>query len=176
MNRFRIDALLREFWWLNCTDGDYEPLVDASKIEEAAVSRIDKDFLERTPKYDGATGSLVDIDDSEQILLCDQHGFVLTKVKQSGCCHHNEAHRDNESWDGETVGEALLRLEDPNSVVYAVLIHTGYEIRNHHSVGGYRVVVYKSPKGFTLREWVEEQKRRASEKLSAEIAEIDAEA
>lgn len=176
MNRFQIDALLREFYWLNCTDGDYTPLVDPEKIEEASVSRIDADFLARTPKYDGATGSLVGIDDQERILLCDRYGFVLTEVKSSGYCRHNEAHWDDEEWNGETVGEALLRLENPNAVHFAVLIHTGYELRNHHSVGGYRVVVYKSPKDLSLKEWVEEQQRRASDKLHAQIADIDAEA
>ena len=173
MNRFKIQAFFAEFPFL--TAGDEPVIRDIEEVEEVAVSRIDKDFLDKEPKYDGATGSLVGIDDSEHVYLFDRDGNFLIEVKQGGYCHHNEAHTDNEEWSGETVGEALLRT-DPAQVHYAVVVHTGYEIRDHHSVGGYSVTAYKPPKGFTLPEWVEQQKRRASEQITATIAEIDAEA
>jgi hypothetical protein len=176
MDRFKIEAFLNEFWWLNCSEGDYQPLVEADSVEKVAVSRINEDFLSRTPKYDGGTGNLVDIADSERILLCDRHGFLVGEVAQGGYCRHNEAHQDDECWEGETVGEALSRLKDSDEVFFAVLIHTGYEIRNHHSVGGYRVVVYKPPKGFSLKGWVDEKRRQAAQMLQSELAEIDAEA
>lgn len=175
MNRFKVRAFFTQFPFL--TTGDKPIVRDTEKVEEVAVSRIDKDFLGKEPKYDGATGSLVGIDDSERIYLFDQDGNLLVEVKQGGYCHHNEAHMDNESWNGETVGEALLRRTDPaQQVHYAVVVHTGYEIQNHHSVGGYSVTAYKPPKGFTLPEWVEEQERRAKAQVEAMVAEIDAEA
>lgn len=173
MNRYQINAFFSQFWFL--TTGDKPIIPDIYNVEEVAVSRINKDFLGKKPKYDGATGSLVGIDDSERIYLLDLDGNMLVEVKQGGSCHHNEAYTDDEEWDGETVGEALLRT-DPAQVHYAVVVHTGYKIRDHHSVGGYRVTAYKPPKGFTLPEWVEEQKRRASEQIAATIAEIDTEA
>lgn len=173
MSKFQIRAFFTQFPFL--TSGD-EPLVrDTEKVEVVAVSRIDKDFLGKEPKYDGATGSLVGIHDSERIYLFDRDGNLLIEVKQGGYCHHNEAHTDNEEWQGETVGEALLRT-DPAQVHYAVVVHTGYEIRDHHSVGGYSVTVYKPPQGFSLPDWVEEQTRRASEQIAATLAEIDAKA
>lgn len=173
MNKFKIGAFFAQFPFL--TSGD-EPIVrNAKEVEVVAVSRIDKDFLGKEPKYDGATGSLVGIDDSERVFLFDRDGNFLIEVKQGGYCHHNEAHTDNEEWSGETVGEALLHT-DPAQVHYAVVVHTGYEIRDHHSVGGYSVTVYKSPQGFSLPEWIEEQTRRASEQIAATLAEINAEA
>lgn len=173
MNKFQIRAFFSQFPFL--TIGDKPIVRNTEKVEIVAVSRIDKDFLGKEPKYDGATGSLVGIDDSEHIYLLDPDGNLLIEVKQGGYCHHNEAHTENECWSGETVGEALLRT-DPTQVHYAVVVHTGFEIRDHHSVGGYSVTVYKSPQGFSLPEWVEEQTRRASEQIAATLTEINAEA
>lgn len=173
MNRFKIHAFFTQFPFL--TSGDETLVRDIERVEVVAISRIDKDFLGKEPKYDGATGSLVDVDDSERIYLFDRDGNLLIEVKQGGYCYHNEAHTDDESWDGETVGEALLRT-DPVRVYYAVVVRTGYEIRDCRSVGGYSVTAYKPPKGFILPEWVEEQKRRASAQIAATVAEIDAEA
>lgn len=59
--------------------------------------------------------------------------------------------------------------------MYVVKVHTGYVIRDHWSAGGYAITLYKSPKGFSLRGWVEEQKRRASTRVAAEIKAINAE-
>ena len=173
MNRFKVQAFFEQFSFL--TEGE-EPIVrNIEEVEEAVVSRIDKDFLDKEPQYNGATGSLVGIDDDEHIYLFDCNGNLLIEVKQGGQCTHNEAYTDDEDWDGETVGESLLRT-DPERVHYAVVVHTGYKIRDHHSVGGYSVTVYKPPKGFTLPEWVEEQKQRATAHVKAMVAEIDAEA
>lgn len=170
MNRFKINGFFREFPFLATL------VEDTSEVEEVRVARIDRDFLGKVPQYRGATGSLVGIEDSERIFLLNQNGEVLAEPRQALSITHTEAYRDDEEEEGETVGEALAYLEDPDTVAYAVCIHTGYRIRDHHSVGGYSVVVYKPPKGFTLKGWVEEQERRAKEILDAQLAEIDAEA
>ena len=60
--------------------------------------------------------------------------------------------------------------------MFAVSLHAGHEVRNSESVGGYEVVLYKSPIGFTLKGWIREKLRREKEKIQATIAEIDAEA
>lgn len=172
MNQYLRHAFFSQFTFL--TVGDKPIVQEAEQVERVSVCRIDRDFLGRKPRYEGASGNLVDIDDSERIFLLDREGHLLVEVKQGGYCRHNEAHRDDESWEGESVGEALLRT-DPNRVYYAVVVHTGYEVVDHHSIGGYAVTVYKPPKGFHLKGWVDEQKRRAGEQIAATLAEIDAE-
>lgn len=176
-SQFKIRAFFRQFPFLSAIEfgGSNHRRIDIGRVEEVHVNRIDKDFLGVVPQYDGATGSCVDIDDSERILLLDQDGNVLVEARQQDHIHHNEAHTDNEYRAGESVGEALLRIDNPDAVMFAVRIHTGYEIRDHYSVGGYSVTLYKAPKGFSLGGWVEEQLRRASEQILATVAEIDAE-
>ncbi len=170
--RYYQEAFVSQFSFLFHGEN---PVANGWLVEEVRVSRVDEALLEKTPMYDGATGSRVGIDDNEKIFLFDKEGNLLTEVEQAGYCRHNESHCDDEEWDGEAVGEALLRV-DAKDVYYVVTVHTGYRIRDHHSVGGYSVTLYKPPKGFSLPEWVKERRRRAAQAISAEIAEIDAEA
>jgi hypothetical protein len=195
MNRFKIQAFFKEFSWLrDLLGGGSEGSVfrgmleDALRsrgdegrdfvegVEEVNVKRIDENFLNYIPVQRGATGSLVSINDDENILLVDANGNILKWVEQSRDITHNEAYHDDEKEEGESVGEALACLDNPNNVAYAVCIHTGHRIWGHRSIGGFSVTVYKPPKGFTLKEWADEQRRRAEQILTAEIAQIDAEA
>lgn len=183
MDRFKIQAFLRQFPFL-CTmklddaryGSDEFTNLSPNNAEEVKVSRISPEFLHTRAWFKGATGSSVDIDDSERIFLLGKDGTILLEVEQSCDIVHNSAHEDDQLEERETVGEALLRLKNPDDVVYAVSIHTGYEIRNHHSVGGSSLTLYKAPKGFTLRGWVEEQERRAMAQVEAMVAIVDAEA
>ena len=200
MNRFKIRSFFAEFSFLsgiqlgvnnfcfsdgkctkkNCVDHslwhNHPAFICKDHVEEVKVSRISPEFLQTRAWHNGATGSLVDINESERIFLLGKEGNVIIEIAQSREVVHNEAHTDNEFDERETVGETLLRLENPDDVVYAVSVRTGYEIRDHHSVGGNFITLYKAPRGFTLKGWVEEQERRASEQLAATIVEIDAEA
>lgn len=197
MDKFQIKAVFDQFPFLsnvvtgewygkpddwcarhNCTETDchsHPTYIELDKVEEAFVKRVSPEFLGTRPVYSGATGASVGIEDSTRIFFLDQDGNMLLEVEQSVSVTHNEAHTDNEHKDNETIGEAILRLEDPSKMVYAVQLETGYEVRDYHSVGGYRVTVYQPPKGFTLKGWVEEQMMRAKAIVEATVAEIDAE-
>lgn len=167
-NKFKIKAFFEEFDFL------YK-IADLERIERVEVKRIDRDFLNKVPKYIGATGSMVDISNSEAIFLLDSEGNIVAEPRPTVDITHNEAYQDDEYEQGERVGDALASLEEDavNSIQYALLIHTGYRIRDHESMGGYKIVVYKPPKGFTLIQWMKEQKELEKKLLSAKIAEID---
>ena len=162
-NRFKIQAFFKEFPFL-------ESICDIEKVEKAGVVRISKDFLMAKPRTEVVSGSLVNINDSEQVFLFDSGGNLLTEVKPSRSYHY----MGNCEEPGETVGEALLRI-DSTRVHFAATVRIGYEIRDHRSVGGYCVTLYKSPKRFTLLEWVEEQELRANKEVQAMIAETESE-
>ncbi len=176
MSLFQVDVFKKQFSFLgNDLDGQGALVPDWDEVEEVKVSRISPEFLDNTPRYQGATGSLVSIEDNKQIFLLNKQGVVLTEVRQKVDITHHEAHFENEEEEGETVGEAIFSLEDPKEVIYALCIHTGYVVHDHRSVGGFTVKLYKPPKGFSLTKWVEKQLDKAEALISAEIAEIDAE-
>lgn len=144
------------------------------KVEEVRVSRVSRELLKMKPKRETGSGSMIDYCDEERAFLLGGDGEVLTEVEQDR--HHYDATFGNSWREGETVGEALLRVSNPDDVAYVVLRHTGYRIQNHHSVGGYTLTLYKPPKSFTLLGWLKEQEHRAKAQIKAMVAEIDAEA
>lgn len=172
MSRYKIEAFFREFPFLIAGD---QPLVDQGRVEEVAVKRIDRNFLETTPYRKRIEMSLVKIDESQRVLLLDRDG-VLAEVRQSRYDRSTIGRHREESKIGETVGDALARIPNADAIAYAVVITTGHRIEHNESRGGYSVLVYKPPRGFTLAGWVGEQHKRAEELIKAEIAEIDAEA
>lgn len=156
--KFEITGFLRTFPFL-CTEGIVEKPKEVEKVEAIHLTpdSIEK-ILADTPELDGASGSLVGIYDSRQIFLLDKKGKKLLEVKQSGYYTHNEAYQDNESWEGETVGESFLQLDGKlDSLRFIVQKHTGYTVRDHHSVGGFAVKLFKVPESFSPTKWVEKK-------------------
>lgn len=151
------------------------PLVRDDRVEEVRVTHMTPELMEVRPRYEGATGDLVDLDDDDAYFLLADDLSLLGEVRQDRYVHHNEAHQDDEHFDGETLGEAIARLGCAEQVCYVLQRHVGYKIRDHHSVGGYSVTLYKVPKGWTISGWVAEQRRRAEVSIVAETAAIDEE-
>jgi len=144
---------------------------ETKNVEHVEVKRIDIELLEHVPQFEGATGSVVDIRDSENILILNEAGELMTEVAQGGRCVHNEAYTDDEELDGETVGEALLRI-DPAAVAYIVRHHTGYKIEDHTSIGGNKLTVYLP--GVALGSWLADKLQAARDKFSKELASLPA--
>jgi len=165
MNRFKFEAFLQEFPFLKEIIGKK----DANQIDRISVSRFDKDLLEKTPHYEGATGSLVGINEGQEIyFVLTNGGIIMNAVRNEGSCIHNEAYQDNESWDGETVLEAIDRHNVGDRLAYIVWENYGYEIRDHYSEGGLDFTVYKPAKGISIQQIIEEKKASASEQVKAE--------
>lgn len=162
MKAYRINAFFEQYPFL--THGDHALVKHVSEVEEVEIEQFHPSLLERKALYYGATGSLVGVDDSVNVYLLGEDGTVLKTVKQTEDIVHNEAYCDNEYREGETLGEALLHV-DPSAVRYVVTIHTGYTIRDHHSVGGYSITVCEVP-STVLLQWIEEQKKKARQELA----------
>ncbi len=188
-SHFRIEAIKKSFPFLfrwpatkpNWITGNGEPavmaersspLVNDGKVYSLTIARVTKELLASTPRYTGATGSLVGIDDDFALFLLDEAGSVLGEVRQAMDIHHNEAHRDHEAEEGETVGEAIVRLGVYDVCTQVLGRHTGFIIRDHHSSGGYDAVLYLCPKGWTISGWCTEELRRAEAQVTAELNEF----
>lgn len=121
-------------------------LARPSYVSAVSVARVGVDFLVR------------DLQEREAVHFLNESGEVLVSV-------------DPEEY-AETIGEALLRAEPAiENIRFAVLI----EGKEDHQWDRLTITIYKPPKGFTLKGWVEEQKRRASAQIQAMVAKIDAE-
>ena len=179
-SRFQIQAFAREFWPLfvwpdNKLATRTSPMVRDDRVERMRVARVTKELLQSRPSYRGATGNCVDLRDDEAVFLLDKDFGVLGEVRQQRDVYHNAAHSDPEWEEGETVGEAIARMGCEESTAYILKRHTGYEVRNHHSVGGYCVVLYKAPRGWTIPGWIEEEQRRADAQVAAQVAALEVE-
>lgn len=168
MNRFKLQAYVSEFPFLSeineeIRDGKHRD------VEFIRIAKVDTNLLNKTPEYEGATGSMVDISTGEHIHFVLSTGEVLRNaVKTSGQVTHNEAHSDDEWWDGESVLEAIDRQGIADKLSYIVVEAYGYDIRDHYSEGGLNFVIYKSPKGDTIARATEEEKAKALSMVQAE--------
>lgn len=149
------------------------PLLRADKIEEVRVARVTQELLAARPSLRWSEGNLTSVEDDESFFLLGPDLTAIGEVRQAE--DGWRAAGDPVVRDGETVGEAIARLGCADEVAAVLHRHTGYEIEDHYSVGGYSVTLYRAPKGWSIPAWVAEQQRRASAQLSAQVAEIDAE-
>jgi hypothetical protein len=143
--------------------------VKAEDCDRIEIARADVNLMTHAPQYSGASGSLVGIDDGERIAFVLDDGSVIhDAVKTSGYVRHNEAHTDDESWSGETVLDAIYRHSVPDTLALIVSVRYGYEVRDHYSEDNWSAAVYKTPKGFTYRQIVDEARARALAEVQAE--------
>ncbi len=162
------------FQWAPTNDGKRiawrtQPLVDETRVRQMQALRINKALLELRPRYEGATGSLVSIDDDQAVFLLRLDQTVIGEVRQDYECHHNEAHREHEHRIGETVGEAIVRLGCAAELGFVLVRHTGYEVRDRYSVDGYDVDLYKLPKDWSVLEHCSRRVAEANRKLGMQL-------
>jgi len=176
INLFRAKALAKEFPWLEAwarkEKGPSFLSLNFIHCDGIKVKRIDESLLSLIPSFDGATGSLVGISDGEVVrFIYEANGEIQISdpVKDQGSCVHNEAYRDDECWAGETVLEALERLQIPPSSIIAIVKYDyGYKIVDHHSKPNWRLTIYKPAKDLDLGELIEKEREKALAQVKAE--------
>lgn len=147
---FKIEAFFNEFPFL--TNGD-EPLVpDPSRVTRVRVSRISEELMGFSP-LDTITEGFICGSARESVLALDKNGQVIDKVKPA----------KDYGWrtGGEFVGQTIARLGNPEEIHFVVFIR---RVRTWDQDGDLSdnssVTIYKPPKNFTLRAWVDEYLQR----------------
>ncbi len=169
MDRLKVNAFRKEFSFLAEMISDEK----VGGIDNIEVKRVDIGLLGSTPSSYGATGNLVGIDSIKTFhFVLDDGTFIRNAVKDEGSWTHNEAYRDNESWEGETVLAAIDKNQVGDRIAYIVLERIGYKIRDHYSVGGHSFTVYLPPTGKPISHYLMEAHQQTAESVKAEIAEV----
>ena len=181
-NRYQINAFVHQFAALFAANHNSQPLfdaerdgnswADASKVESVAVARVTPELLQKTPSVTSYDSGCASWYDKELVVLFDRNWQALAEVRPDDSGEIVGA-RSRWSRDGETIGEAIARTGCRHDVAYIVVIRTGYNIENFYSVGGYNVILYKAPKGWTISEWVAREERRARNEIAAQLHTID---
>lgn len=152
----KVKAMFEEFPFL----GKYANIDYCSYV---AVKRIDEDLLETCFEANSE-------DYFSTVLLLDSNGECLTQV--GGRPNSSKFHWLNPfSWKRivpffETVEEALLRIGEISDKVYCILAIQDCT---------YEIVVYKPPKNFTLKAWLERRLELAKHEVKKDLLEIDKE-
>ncbi len=162
-------------------------------LEGIKVKRIITDFLNRTPQQSQVTGSLVGIDEGEEILLFTKQGNLIGAVKPDFDFRSNYAHEDGYFRDGETVLEAISNVKlppidfddvfpEPSEeyvelatrtqlkpvVHFIVSIRFGRNIVDHHSQPDWSATIYKPAKDVDIEDLISQAQEKALAEVQAE--------
>jgi len=166
MNRFKYDAFLREFPFLEDIFDGFQ----CSDCDSIGIERIDSNLLNYVPSEKLATGSLVGIRDIERVdFVLRSWDVVICAVRPSGSAVHNEAHCDNESWSGESVLEAIYRRGLDQEIEYIIKVESGYKVRDHHSLANWCATIYKPASGDLISDLLAEARDAAAAEVAAAL-------
>ena len=179
VNAARVQAIFAELPWLS----DY---FDKTWVQTARVERVDLDILKVVPvnkcgPYQGQPRWTQH--NYGFWSLFNERGEKLAEVgvvnvplqyqpisrwrrwleRRNPSRHYVEGSNFRLMWIEESVGDAILHLDEKAKEVFYVV------------TGSSELIVYKPPKGFTLMGWVEEKIRQARVKVQDELAAIDSE-
>jgi hypothetical protein len=163
MNRFKLQAYVQEFQFLMEIVGDEIP-------DSVRVKRADENLLKVVPEcyyHDGSMG-VSKMDERVHFVLAD--GSILhDAVEQGGKKTSNYAYSQEQSWEGETVLEAIDRhgvADQLQYIVQDVFDLDDWEGQEYHR--SWEIVIYKAPKGTSFGAEIEKARAQALAEVRAE--------
>ncbi len=171
MNRFKYQAFLTEFPTLgeilhDWKNNDVRPAHDCTSI---IVQRITPKLLSATPEFNSHVGSLVDIARREAVSFVLADGKVLYDcVRTQGTHGSNYAHEDTYSQEGETILEAIHRLQVASQLTLIVIVKSGFTVVDHCSTNDFDVTIYKPAKEVNIQSIIHEAEQAAIQQVRAE--------
>ena len=167
-NQYQIKAFRSQFPALFATrrDGDREVYVHGAfgVLSEVRVARVTPELMAHVPHFERHPYSSRE----ERVLLFSRDWTLLGSVAQSESGQIGHTRFDAR---GESVGEAISRLGCARNVVFVVSIVEDDPHEGERTTG---VVLHKTPKGWTIPEWIAREERRARSQLVGDLLEIDA--
>lgn len=166
-NRYQIKAFVSQFPAIFATedrDGKSYYVHGAfAALCDVRVARVTPELMTKIPKWERYPNSAY----KESILLFNKNWTLVGSVNQSESGQIGHAHF---SARGESVGEAISRLGCARDVAFVVAIVEDDPYEGERTT---EVVLYKSPKGWSVAEWVAREERRARNQLTGDLLAID---
>lgn len=165
MNRFKMEAFAREFPVLRELGRDFDDCTDVK------AKRTDANLLARTPSHTEHIGSLVGIDEGDEVFLFDSDGSEIGKVRPFYTFGSNYAYQDGWTKVGESVLEAICKLHNAaqRTVSLVVWVEFGLGTVDHYSTREWSVTIYKPAHGFTLADALREAIQKAEMQVAAVV-------
>ena len=166
MNTVKFKAYSKEFPFLNAI----REKEDYTHLESISIKKIDSMILNHTPGRMVSTGSMVNINNVEKISIVFSDGEIFHDcVRQAVDAHHHEAYLDNILRAGESILQAIDRLDViARNIKYIVSVESGYDIINHYSTNLWRVTIYKTSKSEIISDLLNRAREIARKMVEAE--------
>ena len=167
-NRYQIKAFVAQFPKIFAThqSGDREVYTHGAfgVLSDVRVARVTPELMQHIPQWERHPYS----SRKEIVLLFARDWTLLGSVEQSESGQIGHTHF---SARGESIGEAISRMVCARDVAFIVRI---VEDNPYEGECTTSVVVHKSPKGWTIPEWIAREERRARNQLAGDLMAIDA--
>jgi hypothetical protein len=163
MNRFKLQAYMKEFPFLQDLIGDEIP-------DSVRIKRADENLLKVVPLYHCHDGSMGITELSENVHFIFKDGtFIKNAVEQKGHTFSSYAHSQERSWDGETVLEAIDRHGVAESLAF-IVVEKYYldDWSGQECTKEYSFTIYKTPKNTTFGAEIEKVRAQALAEVRAE--------
>jgi len=170
MNRFKFEAFKQEFPALQSLLVDRNERPRESRwCDSIQVKRLDTEFLNAIPSWNSWDGSVVGISKKETVSFALTDGSLIENaVHQSGEHGSNYAYSETCYNTGESVLEAIARHDCAALIKMAVVVRTGFTVREHYSEPNFSVVIYKAGKGEVIANLIAEAMKFALNEVRAE--------
>ena len=162
MNRAKVLAFFQEFPFLG-------NILDENDVRYAYVRRVDRGLLaKKSERHEDDPECFSGHSVWDVYMLLDGGGFLLATVDGPTRKKWWRPATWGKKRFGETVGDAIARLGDWAEEVFFVVHFVPVM-----EVDGGTLTLYKLPKSFTLKGWLEEELRREQAVIRAESEAID---
>jgi len=170
MNRFKKQAFFKEFPFLGSLKGFDTETLSGEELDSLKVSRFDEETLERVPSSYYWDGSLGVTDNWQRVDLVLKDGSVIhDAVQTQGKSGSNYAYTQTQTWEGETILEAIDRHGVADSLAYVVLLaHELNDWEGSRYVHSHKVTVFKPARGVSVNALIDAARSRALREVQAE--------
>lgn len=166
-NRYQIKAFQLQFPAIFETEKNGDRTVYKhgafGVLSDVRVARVTPELMQHTPHREVWPYS----SRAEKVLLFSRSWDLLGSVERSSS---GQVGHTRFCDSGETIGEAISRLECSRDVAFIVQI---VEDDPHEGERTTSCVVHKAPKGWTIAEWLSREERRAANELRGAMNDID---